>query len=433
LDWVRSFLPERFRGRNNGRERIVGGGFENDGVFANVMAKPTVQASGQLEGDDIDGVYVMPEDAQKDAPPSYASAQADSVPPYWETTIHAPSSLSPGNMLPGELPIDGLATGTLFSFLWNMLVSISFQFVGFLLTYLMHTTHAAKLGARAGLGLTLVQYGFALRTNEEQSSEGMGMGMETDLATTSPPAVPSFATAAEADNWFAAHPNATALGDPSIVGDPSTFMNDVTTEWLAFLLMTIGWFILLNSLLGFWRIKRYERSILASHQSPPTTTTTTSAASQSQTEADDESTTRVRHHRTTSSLSYPRNPMLPFLSPLERTLGIRVPTMGMFREGLGFNPGTYPGAGAQAHGGFSSLFASMDGVDGVDNNGQARIPEEPDLEAGLHEQEHEPDDDETSALFAGIPQDHPERVRLIAEAYENERRLQADLRAAGLL
>lgn len=118
LDWVRSFLPERFRGRNSGRERIVGGGFENDGVFANVMAKPTVQTSGQLEGDDstsftkntvflsltltiapVDGVYVMPEDAQKDAPPSYASAQADSVPPYWETTIHAPSSLSPGNMV----------------------------------------------------------------------------------------------------------------------------------------------------------------------------------------------------------------------------------------------------------------------------------------------------------------------------------------------
>lgn len=41
----------------------------------------------------------MPEDAQKDAPPSYASAQADAVPPYWETTIHAPSSLSPGNIV----------------------------------------------------------------------------------------------------------------------------------------------------------------------------------------------------------------------------------------------------------------------------------------------------------------------------------------------
>ncbi|KLO15858.1 hypothetical protein SCHPADRAFT_995499 [Schizopora paradoxa] len=428
LNWIRSFLPERFRGRSSARERVVGGGFENDGVFANVMAKPTVHAPGQLEGDEVDGVYVMPEDAQKDAPPSYASAQADSVPPYWETTIHAPSSLSPGNMLPGELPIDGLATGTLFSFLWNMLVSISFQFVGFLLTYLMHTTHAAKLGARAGLGLTLVQYGFALRTNEEQSSEGMGM--ETNLAGTAPPAIPTFATAAEADSWFAANPNATALADSSIAGDPNTFMNDVTTEWLAFLLMTIGWFILLNSLLGFWRIKRWERSILASHQSPSTTST---SVSQSQTDA--EPTTRVRHHRTTSSLSYPRNPMLPFLSPLERTLGIRVPSMGMFREGLGFNAGAYPGTDARPQSRLSSLFEGMDGVDGVDNEGHSRVPEEPDLEAGHPNSEHEQgaDDDENTALFNNIPHDHPERARLIAEAYENERRLQEDLRAAGLL
>ncbi|KAJ2965417.1 hypothetical protein NUW54_g14125 [Trametes sanguinea] len=29
----------------------------------------------------------------------------------------------------------------------------------FVLTYLLHTTHAAKYGSRAGLGLTLIQYG----------------------------------------------------------------------------------------------------------------------------------------------------------------------------------------------------------------------------------------------------------------------------------
>lgn len=40
-----------------------------------------------------------------------------------------------------------------------MLVSMSFQFVGFLLTYLLHTTHAAKNGSRAGLGITLIQLG----------------------------------------------------------------------------------------------------------------------------------------------------------------------------------------------------------------------------------------------------------------------------------
>ena len=76
--------------------------------------------------------------------------------------------------------------------------------------------------------------------------------------------------------------------------------------------------------------------------------------------------------------------MLPFLSPLERTLGIRVPSMGMFREGLGFN-GAYPGTAARPQSRLSSLFAGMDGVDGVDDEGRSRIPEEPDLEAGQHE------------------------------------------------
>ena len=59
--------------------------------------------------------------------------------------------------------IDGLLVGSLFSFVWNALISMSFQIPGFLLTYLLHTTHAAKHGSRAGLGITLVQYGFQMR------------------------------------------------------------------------------------------------------------------------------------------------------------------------------------------------------------------------------------------------------------------------------
>jgi hypothetical protein len=57
-----------------------------------------------------------------------------------------------------------------------MLVSISFQFVGFLLTYLLHTTHAGRLGARAGLGVTLIQYGFTLRAKMEGPKDGVASG-----------------------------------------------------------------------------------------------------------------------------------------------------------------------------------------------------------------------------------------------------------------
>jgi hypothetical protein len=53
-----------------------------------------------------------------------------------------------------------------------MLVSVAFSFLGFVLTYLLHTTHAAKYGSRAGLGITLIQYGWALRTRAEQLENG---------------------------------------------------------------------------------------------------------------------------------------------------------------------------------------------------------------------------------------------------------------------
>lgn len=43
--------------------------------------------------------------------------------------------------------------------------------------------------------------------------------------------------------------------------------------------MFVGWFVLLTSVLGFYRVKRWERSILASQQrSPPGTAAPTTAA-----------------------------------------------------------------------------------------------------------------------------------------------------------
>ncbi|KIP08358.1 hypothetical protein PHLGIDRAFT_18960 [Phlebiopsis gigantea 11061_1 CR5-6] len=279
--WVRSVLPQSITERLgmgaahvNG---VVGGGTDNDGVFANVTAKPS-RPIRIMEGDNT---YLVPEESQKDAPPSYASAQADAVPPYWETTIHAPSSGSG----PGDVMIDSLPTGSLFSFLWNMLVSISFQFVGFLLTYLLHTTHAAKLGSRAGLGITLIQYGFAMRGRAEdwskEQTDGWGWQSTQQGDATNP--LPTFSTAAEADEYYSklaangtAWPSSVPMG--SAVETPSLF-GDATTEWLSFFLMTVGWFVLLTSLLGFWRVKRWERGILASTPSssipPPATSSST--------------------------------------------------------------------------------------------------------------------------------------------------------------
>ncbi|KAI0284375.1 hypothetical protein BGY98DRAFT_1087618 [Russula aff. rugulosa BPL654] len=266
-----SSLVERFHLDHERIPTVVGGGTGNDGVFANVTAKP----SRPVQLRDGDDVYLVPEDSQKDAPPSYASAQADAVPPYWETTVHAPSS-------PDDMIIDHLPTGSVFSFLWNLLISISFQFVGFLLTYLLHTTHAARYGSRAGLGVTLIQYGFALRGGRsEDDTNGSGWW---GAGNTKKQPKPIFETKEEAEEYYRKWNITMVNGMPSgtIPGATMDDLNipaDTTTDWLSFFLMTIGWFILLTSLLTFWRVKRWERNILASQRE--TTVSGRDAAGQS--------------------------------------------------------------------------------------------------------------------------------------------------------
>jgi len=234
---------------------IVGGGTNNDGVFANVTAKPSrpvllrdgrsysfpfICLTHSLISSTGDDVYLVPEDSQKETPPSYAAAQADSVPPYWETTVHAPSS-------PDDMIIDHLPTGSVFSFLWNLLISISFQFVGFLLTYLLHTTHAARFGSRAGLGVTLIQYGFALRsrTEEDVNSNSWWGASSYGNGQDDPSVKPTFNTKEEAEEYYRNLNITMTNGMPSgtIPGatmDDMSFANEATTDWLSFFLMTIG-------------------------------------------------------------------------------------------------------------------------------------------------------------------------------------------------
>ncbi|KAF5344135.1 hypothetical protein D9758_008822 [Tetrapyrgos nigripes] len=354
-------LPSRYQERLGyaaAPTGAVGGGTNNDGVFANVTAKPSRPVT-ITEGDET---YVVPEDSQNEAPPSYSSAQADAVPPYWETTVHAP--FSPDSV--GEMIIDSLPTGSLFSFLWNMLVSISFQFVGFLLTYLLHTTHAARLGSRAGLGITLIQYGFALRARLEGRDTDTDNSWENQPWTDDGTGRPHFPTAAESSGW---HMNNTSTGPTPTAPTPeeqaSMMVADATTEWLSFFLMTVGWFILLTSLLGFWRVKRWERGILASQQS------NNSSSQQGSTG----------------------------LSQFEQTFGLRGVAPGdFFRQGFGF------GSSRDAHDVEAQTIVANDMHD-----------------PGEHQ------------LAATLPHDDPNRARILAEALANERRLQNDLRAAGLL
>lgn len=181
--------------------------------------------------------------------------------------------------------IDGLPIGSVFAFLWNLLVSVSFQFVGFLLTYLLHTSHASKFGSRAGLGITLIQYGFYMRSPDAQvpladgDSNSWGTWPDSNDSNSSPSStaarniIPNIAraiirsvkaTPLPDDAW-----NTTTtvhdLSEPSgFIGGGNASSPFTSNDWLSFLLMTVGWFILITSVLGFWRVKRWERGVQAS-------------------------------------------------------------------------------------------------------------------------------------------------------------------------
>ncbi|KAJ1677091.1 hypothetical protein EV182_006901, partial [Spiromyces aspiralis] len=62
-----------------------------------------------------------------------------------------------------ELLIEGLPVGSFVIFLVNLAVSAGFQFIGFMMTFLLHTTHAAKCGSLTGLGITFILYGFYMQ------------------------------------------------------------------------------------------------------------------------------------------------------------------------------------------------------------------------------------------------------------------------------
>jgi len=119
-------------------------------------------------------------------------------------------------------------------------------------SYLLHTTHAAKFGSRAGLGITLIQYGWALRNRAESIDASYQEGLSEESRPTA--AIPSI-------------PESTTWGNDSLaaaIGAPtdSYVLGESAAAWLSFTLMTIGWFLFLSSFLGFWRVKRWERGVL---------------------------------------------------------------------------------------------------------------------------------------------------------------------------
>lgn len=140
---------------------------------------------------------------------------------------------------------------------------MSFQLVGFLLTYLLHTTHAAKNGSRAGLGITLVQYGFYMRAGAHNSSPS------PPPSNSDPTFIPS-----EDPNSHEFDPNsvsettaaaaASAMSQSSQASSGSAISSVGSSDWLAYALMIVGWFILIRAVSDFFKARRHEKLVLQS-------------------------------------------------------------------------------------------------------------------------------------------------------------------------
>lgn len=117
------------------------------------------------------------------------------------------------------------------------------------MTSVLASTHAARFGSRAGLGATLIQTGYYMTQQDNLVQEGTAWPAPADVYDASK---------------AAADPQATSA-PPGVISDTMPAEFSAVTQWLSFFLMAVGWLVLLSSILGFWRVKRFERGIQQSN------------------------------------------------------------------------------------------------------------------------------------------------------------------------
>lgn len=229
--------------------RFIGQG--TDGVFRNLMAKP-----------DRESTRI----AQENHPPTYEEAAADAAPEYWETAIVSP-------MFDDEVFIEGLPVGNIANFVWNILVTAAFQFVGFVLCYLLHTSHAAKQGARAGLGATFMYSGYNLLPSN------FGKADMTPIRY-----IPSNPNQIDVKKSMSMKKGSSIDSYKSTLAlqkSPNTMM-EVKTPYFAYGVIALGIFIVVKALIDFFNIKRMEKAVLAPMNSSGNTNRDTPAQEESQ-------------------------------------------------------------------------------------------------------------------------------------------------------
>ncbi|KAF9963380.1 Nedd4 interacting protein [Mortierella alpina] len=194
-----------------------------DGVFSNLSAKPRVEKPYEEE-----------------LPPSYKSAAMDVSPAYYESLVSASGYLDDDEAL-----VDGLPVGGILGFMWNVIISMSFQFVGFFLTYLLHTSHSTKEGSKTGLGITFISMGFRMLTGKPILTSSGSAASETEgYDENDDPII------ADLDTGYMGNTGATSPYPYSALGSEYV--------WLSYFLCLLGGFIVVQSLFQFARAKRAE-------------------------------------------------------------------------------------------------------------------------------------------------------------------------------
>ena len=146
------------------------------------------------------------------------------------------------------------------------MISMSFSLVGFLLTYLLHTTHAAKNGSRAGLGVTLVQYGFYMHAGRgsDLTPTPPADGNDPSFAPPQDPNNHDFDPSSISDSAAAAAAAAMAQGSAQASSSSGGLSSAAGSTWLAYTLMIVGWFILIRAVSDFIKARRHEQLVLQS-------------------------------------------------------------------------------------------------------------------------------------------------------------------------
>ncbi|KAL7751231.1 hypothetical protein RI367_003437 [Sorochytrium milnesiophthora] len=252
---------------------------QNDGVFANMSAKPERPVSPAAGAVASSAASVM----SSELPPDYSATMEDSLPPpHYAGGNSGNSNMYPGHAAalqqqqprwmtwlrrrnpyesaPAEAErvlsqhqidyevdtagmthvlVDGLNVGSLFTFFITMFCSMSFQLVGFMLTYIMSMSHAGRKGSKAGFGVTLLQYGVFLRAKS--------LGIE------------------DPDSPFAdpADPFDRDMPPPAATPEQMAQLAQ-RTEWLAYFLMALGWLVIAHSTFQYLKMRRVAKAAMAS-------------------------------------------------------------------------------------------------------------------------------------------------------------------------